>query len=256
MKKQEIKFTKYKMARDYHYREINARRLLSFNLFLYTRYVLVVDEIEKYLLKKSAPNQKIRILDVGCGDGVLLYLLQKHIMRHVVEMHGVDLSPEALGVAEEKIPQGIFTRKDAYHTGYPDRYFDIVVSSDVIEHLQKPQQMLCEISRIAGRQALVIIGTPVRFTENPAPPHVHEFFPGEFKELIDKYLQKTKLVQSHPLSWLLFYTMPMRVGKHNFTPGQYLCNFLYLLLRLNPFMQDSRQIKKKFSYMYAAGFNK
>ncbi len=257
MQKKEIKFLKYKLRHaDYHYREINPWHLLKFNLFLYTRYTLVVSEIEKYLQGTHVRHRKIRVLDIGCGDGVLLYLLQKKIKTDTVEMHGIDLSLEALHIAQEKIPGCKFSVKDVYHTGYPDHYFDIIISSDVIEHLQNPRQMLREITRVANKNAFVLIGTPIRFTENPAKFHVHEFFPSELQELFREYFQKTRLVRSHPLYWYLFYTMIIKIGKLSLAPGQYLINTLFLLFRINPFMQRRHQIEGKFSYMYVSGFNK
>ena len=100
------------------------------------------------------------VLDVGCGDGLLLTLLkQKGIIAE-----GVDISPE--GVA--KCVAAGFVAKVHSVDGplpYQDRSFDTVVLLDVLEHVYDPAVVLREVARVARMQ--VIVSVP-NFSSLPA----------------------------------------------------------------------------------------
>lgn len=111
------------------------------------------------LIKKTINNSqdKIKILDIGCGDGVLTYLIQKEFPNAAV--HGVDFSELAILLAKEKINSKRLTidfrQGSAYELPYLDNSIDVVISSDVIEHLSDTEKYLSEISRVlrtGGRQ--------------------------------------------------------------------------------------------------------
>ena len=79
-------------------------------------------------------------------------------------------------MAKKKSPQSIFKVTDLYQLPFEENYFDIVVSSDVIEHVLKPRKMLSEIKRVGKKNSFIIIGTPIRYTENPIDTmHQYEF---------------------------------------------------------------------------------
>ncbi|MBI4743975.1 MAG: class I SAM-dependent methyltransferase [Actinobacteria bacterium] len=99
---------------------------------------------------------KGRILDVGCGNGIYLYNLEKYGW----DVHGIEISPKAVAFAQEKlglksVRQG--TIKDAK---YPHEYFDVITMNHVIEHLPNPKEALREINRMLKNEGLLIITTP------------------------------------------------------------------------------------------------
>src|SRR3989344_3907328 len=158
-------FDKYQtIGPDYHYRQIDKRSFRNYNASLDARYQKLLGYVEKI-----AGDRKLKLLDVGSGDGVILYLLRKSLPD--LELHGVDEVETALAVAREKVSVAKIVQASAYKLPYSDETFDIVTSSDVIEHLDKPETILEEIKRVAKRGASIIVGRPVRRTKNPADPH-------------------------------------------------------------------------------------
>ena len=96
----EIEFQKYKTrGADYHWRQISKMGLFEHNSFVYARYTIVVDRIKTIIDNYRGTKENIRILDMGCGDGVLLYLASKRIKNHAIELYGVDLSDIAIKTA-------------------------------------------------------------------------------------------------------------------------------------------------------------
>ena len=86
-----------------------------------------------------------RALDVGCGTGVLL----ERIRERGVEGWGVDLSPEMLGVAAERLGGGArLVRADAGALPFPDACFDAVASSSALHHWPDPTRTVAEMLRV------------------------------------------------------------------------------------------------------------
>lgn len=97
-----------------------------------------------------------RLLDVGCGDGRLGYLTKNKYRK----IYGVDISKTALKIAKKR---GMITKKvnlNQEKLPYPDRYFDAVTCSDVIEHVLYPINLIKEISRVLRDSGILVISTP------------------------------------------------------------------------------------------------
>lgn len=75
-----------------------------------------------------------RILDLGCGPGLVLHDLARS-MPHA-ELAGIDLSPYMLGRAAARLPAGVqLVHADARDLPFPGGRFDAVVSMHVLGHV-------------------------------------------------------------------------------------------------------------------------
>ena len=101
------------------------------------------------LIKKLDP---VSVLDVGCGSGGNLAALA-HAMPHVA-LSGVDVSPEALALAAQRVPSASFRQLDAQKDKLDER-FDLVLCNQVIEHLIDDMTALRNMSLMAKRWVLV-----------------------------------------------------------------------------------------------------
>jgi ubiquinone/menaquinone biosynthesis C-methylase UbiE len=155
----------------------------------------------RLLYKHHGFDQKKIGLDIGCGDGVMLY---KAILSggRVV---GVDLAHKGLSLAQEQIkarvkqlPQLVNT--SCYQLPFADRTFDYVLSIEVIEHLAKPDQYLCEIKRVLRPGGMVILTTPHR-TESGIlqdPFHIHEYTGPELAASLREHFPKVSVWGMYP----------------------------------------------------------
>lgn len=253
--KKEIQFEKFKTrGANYHYRQIDKWNFCEFNSFVQARYEKHVQLILKYIgSKRNNTKEPIRILDVGCGDGVLLYLLSKKLGQEGVKYYGINLSKEALEVAKKKLPFVIFSHMGAYSTGFDSSFFDIVISSDVIEHVNFPKKMIKEMYRVSKRGAIIILGTPIRYTEKPIDlMHYHEFFQEELKSLMSRFYQPLALIESHSLFHFLRYNAPLKILGKSISFFRYYIN-LQTYLGLNPFLNEKQKKGELFTYMFFIG---
>lgn len=103
---------------------------------------------------RNMPKGKCRVLDVGCGYGTLI----ERVRAAGHDCFGVEPDPAAVVVAKKrglKVKLGV-VEKLPYHGGS----FDVVVLTEVIEHLPAPDKALAEINRVLKKGGLVIVTTP------------------------------------------------------------------------------------------------
>jgi SAM-dependent methyltransferase len=96
-----------------------------------------------------------RVLDVGCGMGRHLVTLGPKSVKV-----GIEISLGALKRAQD-ISHGVdFVQGSGYCLPFSSLSFDTVLSIDVIEHLERPADVLLEISRVLRFHGCLILQTP------------------------------------------------------------------------------------------------
>ena len=98
-------------------------------------------------------NNNTRVLDVGCGDGSLMSLLQK---EKNIEVRGLELDNENV---QKCIVKGLTVIQGDAETElhqFPDHSFDCVVLSQTLQAFLNPEKVINELLRI-GKQAIVTI---------------------------------------------------------------------------------------------------
>lgn len=228
----EIKFQKYKTkGTGYHWQQI-SRNIFKRNIYVVARYQLILDLIDKGIKGK-------KILDIGCGDGVLSYSFAKKGLK----VTGIDNSEKAIKFAEEKcktLKNLDFLIGSACELPFANRSFDYIVCSEIIEHLKHPEKMLSEIKRVWSQKGEVIITTPVKFTEKPLDKmHYREYSKEELRELLERYFKNIEIIKSHSLFWLEF--QEKIILGHAFL--KYFLNFLNIIFGFNPFLWTKRRIR-------------
>lgn len=95
------------------------------------------------------------ILEIGCSGGPLLQRLRA---QGYTDLTGIDVSEAGIAVAQQRgIPN--VSCMDGAHLDFPDASFDLVIASDVLEHIEDEAQALREWTRVLrpGGQLLVFV---------------------------------------------------------------------------------------------------
>ncbi|MDW8002920.1 MAG: class I SAM-dependent methyltransferase [Deltaproteobacteria bacterium] len=102
------------------------------------------------------------ILDTGCGGRALVKFLYAHGFQNV---YGFDASPSGIELAKmnySEISDRFFVH-DVYESKLPEwvpSKYDLIVSTEVIEHLYDPQTYLSNIKKWLAENGYVILTTP------------------------------------------------------------------------------------------------
>lgn len=104
-------------------------------------------------------KQGLSILDAGCGNGVTAGELAK--LGHRVT--GIDLSEDGIIFARKKYPEVHFQVASVYsdiQSLLNHKKVDVVISSEVIEHLYYPKRFLRNMYSIIQPGGCIILTTP------------------------------------------------------------------------------------------------
>jgi 2-polyprenyl-6-hydroxyphenyl methylase / 3-demethylubiquinone-9 3-methyltransferase len=114
-----------------------------------------------WVLEKIRQNFKdlsaIKILDVGCGGG----FLSNDLAKAGLTVTGLDASPESLKVAaaHDETKSVKYIVGDAYQLPFEDASIDVVTAMDFLEHVEDPEKVIQEISRVLKPKGLFIFHT-------------------------------------------------------------------------------------------------
>ncbi len=117
------------------------------------RFVNTYIELPAMLsLLKNVKNKKI--LDLGCGPGILSKILAKRGAK----VTAIDLSPEMVAIAKKYAKVNV-QLADAEKLPFKSETFDIVCSSLLIEHLENIRMFFKKINKILKPSGIFIIST-------------------------------------------------------------------------------------------------
>lgn len=96
------------------------------------------------------------ILDAGTSTGTNLRMLRD---MGFVNAIGLDLSDNALAYCRQK-ELGILCRGDVAKTPFADATFDLVLATDIVEHVEDDHAALIELKRVARPGARLLVTVP------------------------------------------------------------------------------------------------
>ena len=108
------------------------------------------------MIQKHAPLEGKRILDVGCGIGFYV----RRFRDFSDEVYGVDVDPEKVAEASETLPN--IQVAPAEKLPFPDGFFDVVLSHEVLEHVNDDRQSVAEALRALKPGGRMVIFVPNR----------------------------------------------------------------------------------------------
>ena len=94
-----------------------------------------------------------RVLDVGCGDGILMEFLK---INKMIDARGIEISKIKVQKCIEKGLTVIEGDAEKDLTQFPDSSFDYVILSQTLQAFLNPEQVISELLRI-GKKAIVTI---------------------------------------------------------------------------------------------------
>ena len=107
------------------------------------------------LLSELAPLRPRRVLDVGCGEGLLTGWLSAHLPG--AEVHGLEARDEAVREFRTRNPDLPIHQGDLYALPFEDGAFDLVLALEVLEHLEDPAAAVAELRRVSARAVALTV---------------------------------------------------------------------------------------------------
>lgn len=148
----------------------------------------------KKILQFLPKNQNLKVLDAGCGEGHLVELLSNNLKDNVY--YGVDITDVAIEKAKARCPSAKILKGSISSLQFPDKFFDVVICTEVIEHIYDYEKVIVELKRVLKDEGFLIITFPnetnwtiSRFLlgRRPikVPDHVNSFNHKKMKKTVD-----------------------------------------------------------------------
>ena len=164
------------------------------------------------LFARAAPQ---RLLDVGCGEGVLTHRWAQRLGDRPVV--GIDLEDPAIQAEWEKrqAPNLSYRVMKAENLPFGAGEFDVAAAIEVLEHVPDPEHTLAEMARVASRHLLVSVPRePVWRVTNLArgaywkdlgntPGHVNHWSKSAFVQLCSRHGEVNEARSPFPWTMLL-----------------------------------------------------
>lgn len=177
------------------------------------------------------------VLDVGCGQGSLLQTLTP--LKPSAQYYGVDFSDKALEVARRRAPQAEFARLDLTQ-GHLDRRFDLVLCTDVVEHIEDDRKAIANLAAMTSKYLLVSTLQGRMRQYETLVGHYRSYAYGELAEKVEATGLKVERVVEWGFPFFSpFYRNLFSVTGISATQGEYgparrlLAELIYQVFRLN-----------------------
>ena len=130
-------------------RHVNKYR----NKNLIHRYTL--DRFFDQVVKEVKDINPQNVLEFGCGEGLFLDELKKRNV-HFKKLTGIDLREDAISHAGYLFPEHTFHCIDLFDF-QPEQHFDLVIASQVIEHLVDPDIFIKKLISLTNKYLLLTV---------------------------------------------------------------------------------------------------
>ena len=145
-------------------------------------------------IREKDKDKVVKILDAGCGEGFITDLLARNVEN--VELIGLEYTREAIDIAKAANQEISFVQGDIYAIPFEKNEFDLVLCTEVLEHLERPDRALRELTRVASHTILLTVPSEPWFCMgnlltlknvsrfgNPID-HIHHWTYGGFKKYV------------------------------------------------------------------------
>lgn len=203
------------------YRQIHNENLQSTGLTSDYFAEMKILKIKNNINKKD----KIRILEVGCGDGKLAEYINKYFENY--DYIGLDISSEEIKIAKDKnIKNTNFIAYDGYAFPFEKDSFDIIILAQVLHHIgwDNHNNILSQCYKVLDKEGNLFI-----FEHNPINPFTKQIvrtcvFDKDAKLLPHKYIKN--ILKENKFNIIDFEFITFFPNKFIF---KYLIKYEYLL---------------------------
>jgi len=171
----------------------------------------LLNNFEETLIKEIRELNPKSILDVGCGEGFTLEKLRERNIGDQLE--GVDFLDLAIELGKKEHPKLNLKTGSIYDLDYKDNSFDVVICSEVLEHIDDPAKGLKELVRVSKKYCVLSVpNEPIFMLGNLLRgknisrfgndiEHINHWTFWQFNTFVRTKLEVKK--ELHPLPWTL-----------------------------------------------------
>jgi len=164
----------------------------------------VGQQIQTAIQQRYPAGTHLRIADIGCGTGHLLKILHDGLAAdYTLEIVGTDFAESALKIARDLLPQAKFLQDDIYASQLEAGSFDIVLCTEVLEHLENAETALIKLIELCQPRGALFLTVPNGEFDD-WDGHVNFWTLAEFKAFVGSHadVQDGKHISNDDALWV------------------------------------------------------
>lgn len=185
----------------------------------------VIEHLHRYALAQKITKDKV-VLDIASGEGYGSFLLSKNATK----VFGVDIDEKSINHAKVKYA---FSKNIEFNVGstdaipLADKSVDVVISFETIEHHNKHDLMMKEVSRVLKTDGVLLISSPEKSIYSERDPnnpyHIKELILDDFRDLLKRNFKNVELFNQRFVIGSLIHLIDQdSMSKFNLFDGDYL----------------------------------
>lgn len=160
------------------------------------------------LIDLIAPLNLQKVLDAGCGEGFTLQNLYELKIGNILE--GIDFSKDAVRIGKKQYPHLNLRVGDIYNLPFKENSFDLVICTEVLEHLENPVQAISELKRVTSKYILFTVPNEpwwmlfnfTKWGKQKEIGHINHWSSSQFKKMIKESGLKVQSLKL-PFPWTM-----------------------------------------------------
>jgi 2-polyprenyl-3-methyl-5-hydroxy-6-metoxy-1,4-benzoquinol methylase len=170
-----------------------------------------LNNFKQLLLEQVKKLHPESILDVGAGEGFTLEMFRQANIGKKLE--GIEYMDDALKLAKKLHPKVTIKKGTIYELPYKANSFDLIICTEVMEHLEEPEKALAELKRVTKKYLIISVPNEPLFTIQRIfrgknvlklgahPEHIQHWSSGAFEKFVAS--QCTVKDAKTPLPWTM-----------------------------------------------------
>lgn len=151
-----IEYSLLSKAKEFGYEYFDGDRMYGYGGYYYKKKYW--QKTAQHLIDHYKIKDGMKILDIGCAKGFLLYELKK--INSKIEIYGLDISKYAIENAKSEIKE-FLVHGNAKSLPFKDSFFDLVISINTIDHLDEEDcnKAISEIERVKINNSFITVNS-------------------------------------------------------------------------------------------------
>jgi 2-polyprenyl-3-methyl-5-hydroxy-6-metoxy-1,4-benzoquinol methylase len=138
-------------------------------------------KLDQYIPVEDGKGRKV--LEIGCSIGSVAHMLNERGFK----VWASDISKYAVERAKKLTPEANFLTFDVQKKIPLKEKFDLIISFEVVEHLEKPEKGIEHMYASLKRGGTIVLSTPYPYSWNYRDPtHINLKYPHEWVMLMEK----------------------------------------------------------------------
>lgn len=151
-----IEYSLLSKAKEFGHEYFDGDRMYGYGGYYYKKKYW--QKTAQHLIDYYKIKDGMKILDIGCAKGFLLYEIKK--INPEIKIYGLDISEYAIENAKPEIKE-FLVQGNAKSLPFKDSFFDLVISINTIDHLEEEdcKKAINEIERVKIDNSFITVNS-------------------------------------------------------------------------------------------------